>query len=325
MAASEETTGRSIAVLGATLALCLAWAVFARAPLPRVNELAEAKAPLPSVGTGSDLELPLGDAGLSLENPGELEGSALDCVIEPDRVIELGSPVPGVIQTLHVSRGEPVEEGQIVAELESLVEWAQVAVAKARAGTTSEVRSRAEQLSLEERQSERSTQMFEGRAISIDAKDQAETEVRLAELELELANDRHTIAKLELDRAYADAHRRRVTSPIAGIVVEQMKFEGERVSETPIVKIVRLDPLRVRVVAPSHLYGTLRQGDTAVVQAEAPLRRRLRATIDIIDPMIDAASDTFNVELTLPNPDHSIPSGLHCRAQFQNPRDLARR
>jgi RND family efflux transporter MFP subunit len=310
--------------LGAVLALCLAWAIVATAPAPRVHKLA-ARAALPPVGTASAADLPLDGTALVPESAGELEGNALDCVIEPDRVIELGSPVPGVIDSLHVSRGESVEEGQVVAELESLVEWAQVAVAKARAETTSEVRSRAAQLSLEERQNERSAQMFEGRAISIDAKDQAETDVQLAELELELARDRHTIAKLELDRAYADAHRRRVSSPIAGIVVEQMKFEGERVSDTPIVKIVRLDPLRVRVVAPSHLYGTLRPGDEAVVEAEAPLRRKLRATIDVIDPIIDATSDTFNVELTLPNPNHSIPSGLHCRAQFQNPRDLARR
>ena len=86
---------------------------------------------------------------------------------------------------------------------------------------------------------------------------------------------------------------------------------------------MRLDPLRVRVVVPSHLYGSIKPGDAAEIEAEAPLRRRLQATIDVVDPIIDATSDTFNVELTLANPDLSIPSGLHCRAQFKGGRDLA--
>ena len=35
-----------------------------------------------------------------------------------------------------------------------------------------------------------------------------------------------------------------------------------------------------------------------------------------VDRVIDAASGTFGVRLTLPNPDRKIPSGLKCRAQF---------
>ncbi len=319
----EDTMGQRIAVVGATLALCLAWAIVEQAkPREVPTDVSVAvSTTLPPVGTDSSRN-PAPFVPDFPDTP--LGAEALDCVIEPDRVVELGAPVPGVLSSLYVTRGEPVEAGEVIAELESSVEWAQVAVAKARAQTTGEVRTREAQLELEQRQNERSGEMFAGRAISVDARDQAETDVKLAELELELARDRRRIAQLELQRAYADANRRRLTSPIDGVVVEQLKFEGERVGDAPIVKIVRLDPLRVRVVVPSHLYGSLKPGASAEIEAEAPLRRRLRATIDVVDPIIDATSDTFNVELTLANPDLAIPSGLHCRAQFGAGRDLAR-
>ncbi|MFB3111528.1 MAG: efflux RND transporter periplasmic adaptor subunit, partial [Gemmatimonadales bacterium] len=32
--------------------------------------------------------------------------------------------------------------------------------------------------------------------------------------------------------------------------------------------------------------------------------------------VIDSASGTFGVRLELPNPDHSIPGGVHCQIQF---------
>ncbi len=40
------------------------------------------------------------------------------------------------------------------------------------------------------------------------------------------------------------------------------------------------------------------------------------ATIAVVDPVIDAASGTFNVRLDLPNPDGAIPGGLHCTVKF---------
>ena len=40
------------------------------------------------------------------------------------------------------------------------------------------------------------------------------------------------------------------------------------------------------------------------------------AAVTIVDRVIDAASGTFGVRLELPNPDQSIPGGLHCRVHF---------
>ena len=41
------------------------------------------------------------------------------------------------------------------------------------------------------------------------------------------------------------------------------------------------------------------------------------ATVTIVDRVADAASGTFRVRLTLPNPGHDLPAGLRCSVRFQ--------
>ena len=42
----------------------------------------------------------------------------------------------------------------------------------------------------------------------------------------------------------------------------------------------------------------------------------MKATVDVVDPVIDAASDTFRVRLLLPNPRNAIPAGVRCSVHF---------
>src|SRR3981081_3428985 len=56
-----------------------------------------------------------------------------ECVIEPQQIVRLASPVVGVIGRLDVDRGDVVRQGQIVGKLEDSVEAARLALARARA------------------------------------------------------------------------------------------------------------------------------------------------------------------------------------------------
>jgi multidrug efflux pump subunit AcrA (membrane-fusion protein) len=38
--------------------------------------------------------------------------------------------------------------------------------------------------------------------------------------------------------------------------------------------------------------------------------------VSIVDRVIDAASGTFGVRLTMPNPGHAVPAGLKCMVEF---------
>jgi RND family efflux transporter MFP subunit len=235
---------------------------------------------------------------------------------EPAQLIDLGAAVTGVIERLHVERGDDVESGQVVAELEAGTERAAVEVARARAEMKGEIEARQASLDLEDQRRERARELFEHRALSLDLKQEIETEAELAKLELKRAREQRELARLELTRSVEALKRRTVRSPIDGVVVERMLSRGEVVDQEPIVRIAQLDPLRIEVILPAAMFGSVQLGMQGVVVPEHPGDKVHAAVVTIVDRVVDSASGTFGVQLELPNPDHAIAGGLHCRVSF---------
>ena len=65
----------------------------------------------------------------------------LGCLIEPNRVVEIGSPVVGVVESVKVERGDRVAKGSVVAVLRADVERAAVGIAASRANVVAEVQA----------------------------------------------------------------------------------------------------------------------------------------------------------------------------------------
>ena len=109
-----------------------------------------------------------------------------------------------------------------------------------------------------------------------------------------------------------------ITSPISGFVTDKYLSAGEYVESQPIVKVVEINPLNVEVTALIDMLGKIKKGDRAQVYLEGPVKGPLRAVVDIVDNVIDPASGTFGIRLKLPNSDHSIPSGVKCRVDWDS-------
>ncbi len=88
--------------------------------------------------------------------------------------------------------------------------------------------------------------------------------------------------------------------------------EGAR----PILKMAQVHPLRVEVVLPVALYNQVRAGAAAEIEAEAPTKGRYKASVQIVDKVVDSASGTFGVRLELPNPSGSTLAGVKCKVRF---------
>ena len=65
----------------------------------------------------------------------------LDCLLEPNRVIDVSSAVRGVLSAVEVDRGDLVEQDQVIARLDSAVEQAAMELAQARARANAEVQA----------------------------------------------------------------------------------------------------------------------------------------------------------------------------------------
>jgi RND family efflux transporter MFP subunit len=241
---------------------------------------------------------------------------ALDCVINPHKVFDLGSSVRGVLEKVNVELSDYVEANQVVAELDTGVERASVAVAKARAEITSEMLLGQLNLEFDQRRKERIDNLYAAKSVSIQNKEDADLEAELSQQRLQEASERENIRNLELWRAQERLEQKIVRSPGSGFVLKKFKSEGEYIEDQPIVRIAQLDQLSVDVIAPMDLFGKIEVGMIADVYPEAQGSEPHRAQVSTVDRMGDIASGTFGLRLTLPNADYAIPAGVKCRLQF---------
>jgi len=254
---------------------------------------------------------------------GATAGDELDCLIEPQEVVNLSSPVEGVLEKVYVERGAIVKKGQVVAQLESSLENANLTLARARANVEAAIKSGEARLVYSTLKLTRAEKLYERNLIALADLQEAQTEKQLAEMALVNALDNQRLAGLELERANVALSRNIIRSPITGVVVDRFLSAGEFVSgqfknDSPIVKIAQIDPLRVEVLAPASMRDRISIGTPAKLRLEAPANSAHEVRVSMIDRVVDAASGTFRIRLTLPNPNHRILAGLKCKIKFPN-------
>ena len=240
----------------------------------------------------------------------------LGCLIEPDYVAEVGSQVVGVIEAMKVERGQVVKKGDVIAMLRADIERAAVGVARSRSEAVADIQAAAANAAFGKQRLDRARDLLEKNFISDQAYDQLRAEAEVAHQKLAQAREQHRLSQRELELASSQLAMRTVRSPVNGIIAERYMSTGERIEEKPMVRIAVVDPLRVQVVAPSSMYGRMQVGSTATILPELANAAPVSARVILIDKLLDSASNTFRVILTLPNPGNALPAGLRCRADF---------
>lgn len=240
----------------------------------------------------------------------------LGCLIEPDRVVEVGSQVIGLVDHLHAERGQLVAAGQPLLSLRAEVERANAGVADVRARVDADVLAAQASLELAVQKVGRAESLLRDNFISEQALEQARAEHKLAEQKLAQAHAQQQIWIQERRVAEAQLRLRTVRSPLSGVIVERYVDVGERVEDRPLMRVAVINPLRVELMVPTSLYGKLAIGDSLTIRPELPGAAAMSARIKHVDRVMDAASNTFRVRLALPNPNNALPAGLRCRADL---------
>ena len=240
-----------------------------------------------------------------------LDGSGHTCFVEPSEVIDLGSPVTGIIDEVLVDRSSRVKAGDIVVKLENVVEQTNLRLAQAQAGFTGEIAEQKLRREYATQKYQRASAMHARKAVTLDLLEESEADLKLTEKQLEKARHNHTIAKLEYERAQRLLEMRNIRSPVDGVVIDKLSAPGEFVKDEPLVRIAQLDPLKVEVILPVDSFGEISKGD--VIPVSIPMTGQTHdADVHVVDEVIEAASGTYRITLKIPNPDLSIPSGMRC-------------
>lgn len=239
-----------------------------------------------------------------------------DCVIEPSDIVDVGSPISGLIDELFVTRSGQVKKGQQLAKLESSVEKAALQLALTKANQNTAVELHQQQVKFVELTRKRKLTLHSQSLISKQEMDDLSKQTRIAELELQYQQDNKQLAWLEFLKAKSLLARNIIVSPIDGVVVDKYMSVGEYVERKPILRLAQLNPLHVEVILPVKYYGMVKEGMYGEVLPFLDSETPYYAKVELVDPVIDAASSTFGVRLVLDNPDHKIPAGMRCKINF---------
>jgi len=243
----------------------------------------------------------------------------LDCMIQPHQVVQVGSPVPGVVAQVAVERGQTVRRGQVLAQLQADVERAALAMARERAESSGELAAAQGARELAQRELQRARELHGEQFVSSTYVERAQAEAAVTGGRSAQAQERRRVAERELALAQAQLAQRTIRAPIDGVVVDRFVGPGEFVEQRPLVRLAAIDPLRVDVLVPAAAFGRVQPGQAARVMPELFDSRPQQAVVSTVDRVIDAASNTFRVRLELPNPGGALPAGLRCKVDLGLP------
>ncbi|WP_163933374.1 efflux RND transporter periplasmic adaptor subunit [Paraferrimonas sp. SM1919] len=218
---------------------------------------------------------------------------SFDCMLKPQMVIKVGSPAQGIIDKLHVQRGDTVVQGQTLVSLDSELEQIGITLSNQRLKLLKDQLDRLETL---KQQNMVSQELYENTKFE------------------------YLMAELDLKKNSLFLERNKVKSQVKGVVTKNLLYPGEYAYEqSPVVEIAKMDPLLVEVLLPINFYPEIGVGQSAQLQITNPFIKTYQAKVDVIDQVMDAASNSFGVRLTLANPNLDIPAGLMCSIQFKKP------
>lgn len=206
--------------------------------------------------------------------------------------------IPGYLERISVDKGDRVKRGQVIAVLASPELDQQVANARAAYNL----------------------------ALITDRRNQ--TLVRQGVVAQQSADDSHAAllqARATYEQLVATQAYKIIKAPFSGVVTARYVDPGKLIAQatagsatqTPIIAMATLSPVRVYTNVPQSIAPFIRDGDPAVVTVTEYPGRVFEGSVTRHPNALETATRTMLVETDLPNDDAALYPGMYARVRFQ--------
>jgi RND family efflux transporter MFP subunit len=236
---------------------------------------------------------------------------------EPYRRVDISVGEPGVIEKITVEPGQKVKQGELIVKLDTSVLDASLAMAKEKAVATGSIDVAAAELQLREGRLKQISQLRERGHATQREYSRALADVDIAKGRLKLAKEESRLNELDCRRIQAQIARRRVSSPVDGIISDVHREVGEAllITDPTIVTLVQLEKLRVRFSVVPELAQSLYPNQS--VKVILSKTERVDAVLERIASVVDAKSGTLEVHVVIDNARGKYRSGVRCTMEIE--------
>lgn len=218
------------------------------------------------------------------------EATAIGTLISAESVT-ISPEIAGRISSIGFAEGSPVKTGDVLFQLDSSVHEAQLIEAQANH-------------ELRQRNFERADGLLQSRSGTARARDEAFSELQVAEALLTLAQSR-------LDKM-------RIVAPFDGIVGLRDVSVGEYVQPgQELVNLEKIDPVKVDFSVAERYLPYVRNGARIRLMVDALGDQSFTGEVYAINPQIDPAGRSIALRAEVPNPDGTLRPGLFARVALE--------
>jgi RND family efflux transporter MFP subunit len=256
--------------------------------------------------------------------------------LNPDESVNVSAEVAGRISAINVDFGQNVRKGEVIAELDKQefqiqLDRSRAALAQALAklglspgqedtppSSTPAMRQAQAQLDDAKFKYESAAKLVKSGDISQERFTELEKAYRAREAGFEMMRDdmRTILAQAESLRSdvrMAQKHLNDTTirAPFDGAVMQKMVSPGQYMKEnTPIVMLVKTNPLRLRAELPESAAADVHIGTSLTFTTDGIAGREFHAVVRELNPSLDAKSRSLTVEARIAESDSRLRPGM---------------
>lgn len=233
-------------------------------------------------------------------------------IIAPRDFARISPKVNGRIESIAVEEGDRIDKGALLMKIDAF-DYQRILE-----NTTAEYNKANVNREKAMRDFSRLERLYRDRTVSQQRYHDMKTTAELAEYA-------YRQSRVALKKAQRNLKECRLTAPISGIVTDRHVNEGELTgSHIVAFVIMQMDQVEVAVDMPEDAYRHIRAGNRCQVTVDALPDDTFSGAITRIHPIIDPASRTAKITVTLDNPRLRLRSGMTARAKvIQQVRDKA--
>ena len=204
--------------------------------------------------------------------------------------VTVSADLPGTVDRITFESGRAVREGEVLAELDTRQERAQLAAIEA-------------QRELARLNYERMKGLLSDRVVS------------QAEFDRAMAEEKQTTAQVGEIQATID--RKTIRAPFSGVLgIRQVNLGQYLAAGDPLVPLQSLDPIYVNFGVPQQDIPRIRVGHRVTVRADDLAGAEFSGRVTAFDSIVDEATRNVQVQATLSNPGGKLRPGMFVQTEL---------